>query len=255
MSEEIIAQPQADVESQVMDTVENTTQQTETQAYTPPATIKVKYNHNEMDIPYEEAVQHIQKGMNYEKAIEKAQQTARDAYIAEQGFTWMDKPITTEAQYKQALKEQETFEKLQQQALPEEVISEILESRREREERQTEKQRQQEEQAKQAEYKEFFEMFPDVDPNKDIAQATWEQVSKGVPLKYAFQNQRYKEMEAKFNALNVNQTNAATSSGSVSAPASISSDTISFETFEANKHDKNWVMKNFNRINKSRAKW
>jgi len=41
-----------------------------------PQRIKVKYNHQELEIPYEEAVQHIQKGMNYDKAVERARQEA-----------------------------------------------------------------------------------------------------------------------------------------------------------------------------------
>lgn len=47
----------------------------ETEEPTPQA-IKVKYNHEEMELPYEEAVVHIQKGMNYDKAVERAKREA-----------------------------------------------------------------------------------------------------------------------------------------------------------------------------------
>ena len=91
-------------------TQENTTQQVE---QTPePQSIRVKYNHQELDLPYEEAVQHIQKGMNYDKAVERARQEARDSWIADQGYEWKGKPIKTEAEYQSALKEQELEQRI-----------------------------------------------------------------------------------------------------------------------------------------------
>jgi hypothetical protein len=94
-----------------------------------PQTFKVKYNHQEIEIPYEEATTHIQKGMNYEKAVERAKQESiqagRDAWIAEQGYEWNGKPITTEAEYKQALQEKEVYDRYQAQGLPEDVIQKL----------------------------------------------------------------------------------------------------------------------------------
>ena len=43
-----------------------------------PQAIKVKFNHDEIEIPYEEAVQHIQKGMNYDKAVDRAKREAAE---------------------------------------------------------------------------------------------------------------------------------------------------------------------------------
>jgi hypothetical protein len=44
-------------------------------------------------------------------ATEKVRQESRDAYIAEQGYVWNGKKITTEAEYKNALREKELYDR------------------------------------------------------------------------------------------------------------------------------------------------
>jgi hypothetical protein len=244
------------------------TQTTGTEQQTEQPKIKVKFNHQEMELPYDEAVTHIQKGMNFDKSVERAKQEARDAYIAEQGYVWNDKPITTEAEYKQALKEQEIYEKYQAQGLPEEVIAELVESKRFREETKAEKQTKAEQAKREAESLEFLKYFKEengreFDTEKDtIPDEVIELANKGKTLAdaYAYHaNKQLKaklaEMEAKINAQQTNSANAASSPGSVTGNGNNGADFISFEVFEANKHDSNWVMKNFDKINESRAKW
>ena len=251
--------PQEANESVVETTVEstdNTSQSTETVTEQPK--IKVKYDKQEMEIPYDEAVQHIQKGMNYDRAVERAKaeahQQARDSYIAEQGYEWMGKPITTEAEYKQALKEQEVYENLQKQSLPDEVINEILEGRRDREERQTEKQRKAQEEKQNQEYQEFFKAFPDVKPDS-IKREVWEKVNAGIPLKYAYMEQELNELKSKQKIQETNAKNADTSTGSVTGNGAVNNDYISYDTFNSNRKDQSWVNKNFKKIMESRAKW
>jgi hypothetical protein len=234
--------------------------------------IKVKYNHQELELPYEEAVTHIQKGMNYEKAIERTKaetaQAARDAYIAEQGYIWNDKPIKTESEYKQALKEKEIYEKYQQQGLPEEVINELVESKKDREERKAEKQSQAEKERKNAEYAEFFEYFKSENGREfnastdTIPDEVWELTGKGKTLTDAYAIHHTKELkakiaeyESKLQAQETNSLNASSSPGSVTGNGSAKGDYISFETFEANKGDQRWVIKNLSKINESRTKW
>jgi hypothetical protein len=50
-----------------------------------------------------------------EEEHKSAAQQARDAVIAEMGYEWKGKPITTEAEYKQALKEKQLADSLRQQ--------------------------------------------------------------------------------------------------------------------------------------------
>lgn len=212
-----------------------------------PQAIKVKFNHQELELPYEEAVQHIQKGMNYDKAIERARQEAaqeaaqkaRDEWIAEQGYAWKGKPITTEAEYKQALQEQEIEEKLRLQysSLPDEIIDEILENRRFREETLAEKKTREEAERKTQEekdlvtrrdtmYDEFMTEFPEYDTEekwKAIPKEVWNEADKwlqsggreGRRLADALAKYNFKQMQAQNQATQANQANADSSTGSV----------------------------------------
>lgn len=223
--------------------------------------IKVKYNHQELELPYDEAVNHIQKGMNYDKAVERARQEARDAWIAEQNYEWNGKTITTEAEYKEALKEAEIRKSLESRELPPEVIEELVESRKFREETKAEKQARQQQERQQKDYQAFVEAYPDVKPDQ-IPPEVWQEVQSGKSLVDAYakhENSTLKtklaELEAKFKAQETNQSNASSSPGSVTGNGDNPADFISRETFEANKKDQKWVIKNLTRIQASRAKW
>jgi hypothetical protein len=213
----------------------------------PPQTIKVKYNHQELELPIDEAVTHIQKGMNYDKAIERARQEAaqeaaqkaRDAVIAEMGYEWKGKPITTEAEYRQALQEKEIEDKLRLQYsnLPDEIIDEILANRRFREETLAEKKAREEAERKAQEEKdfaarrdtmldEFLHEFPDYDTEekwKAIPKEVWAEADKwlksggreGRRLADALAKYNLKQMQAQNQAAEANQANAASSTGSV----------------------------------------
>ena len=279
MSEELNAtQPQveevaiATENTPTTPTVDNTNQATDVAAQTEQPKIKVKYNHQDMELPYEEAVQHIQKGMNYEKAIERtkaeAHQAARDAFIVEQGYEWNGKPISTEAEYKQALKEQELYEQYKTKELPEEVIQELIEGKRFREQLTQEKQTVAQQRKQEAEYKEFFEYFANengrnFDPAQDvIPEEVWLAANKGKTLLDAYQaneaksyKAKIKELESQLNANKVNEANASTSTGSVTGNGTNNNVHISYAQFEANRHDQSWVNKNFKKIMESRAKW
>jgi len=68
---------------------------------------------------------------------------------------------------------------------------------------------------------------------------------------------RISEMEAKLQAQETNATNAASSPGSVKADGATTAggDYITQETFEQNRGNQQWVIKNFDKIMKSRPKW
>jgi len=202
---------------ETVDTEEDTKPTEETESYEPvteePQKIKIKYNHEEREIPVDEAQALVQKGMNYEKAVERARQEAKDAFIAEQGYVWNGNPITTEADYKNALQEQELMQKYQNQNLPEEVISELIEGRKFREQLQSETKTKQEEEKANADFQEFFGFFReangrDYNPNNDkIPDQVWQTVSKGVPLKYAYMEHQNQELQGQVKVLKQNKQN------------------------------------------------
>jgi len=204
-------------------TLQDGGQQTQTQQPQIPPAIKVKFNHEEREIPYEEAVTHIQKGMNYEKAVERARQEARDSWIAEQGYEWKGKPIKTEAEYKQALQEQEMENKIRAQYsnVPDEIVNELLEGKRFREQYQTEKQTSEQKAAEQKMYADFLEAYPDIKP-EEIPAEVWKEVKEGKNLTDAYvryENKRLKDEMSKYQqqqqTQQANDKNAVTSTGAV----------------------------------------
>lgn len=173
----------------------------------------------------------------YESEREKVSQQARDAYIAEQGYVWNGKPITTEAEFQQAMKEQELIEQYQSRGIPDEVVSELVESKKFREEYTAKERAYMEAQAKtQAEaelkartnamYEEFLNEFPDQNTEeswKAIPKEVFAEADKwlksggreGRRLADAFiYHQRKAELQQQ-QIQQANSKNAETSTGSV----------------------------------------
>jgi len=198
---------------------------------TQPQKVKIKFNHEEREIDLDEAAQLAQKGMNYERAIERARaeaaQQAKDSVIAEMGMTWNGKPIQTESEYKQALAEQKLIEQYKDRDLPPEVIQELLESRRDREERQREKAAKEEESKVQTTWNEFFAYFEEVnerafDPKKDSLPAEVEEaIGKGQTPLSAYMKHHSKELRNQLKIAKQNQANTRKAPvGSVTAGGS-----------------------------------
>lgn len=251
------------VETQAPETQSSESTTTQQVEQTLPQSIRVKYNHQEMELPYDEAVTHIQKGMNYEKAVERAKQEARDATYAEMGYEWRGKPITTEAEYKQAVRESELAETIKSQYsnVPEELVGEILEGRRFREQYQSEQQTAQRKQATEKMYQEFLDAYPDTKPS-EIPADVWKQVKQGKNLLDAYvrheRDQLKKQLDgvqAKEQAAQANQANALTSTGSAKGQGAPDGGFIPKDVFEANKADQNWMSKNYDLLKKSMGKW
>lgn len=255
-------------EVQGTEVVATDNQTTGTEQNTEPQKIKVKYNHQEMELPYEEAVQHIQKGMNYDKAIEKARQEARDSYIADQGYEWNGKTITTEAEYKTALAESQRIEAMQADGIDPSVIEKyVQEDPRIKAAREKEQQQALSEKSN-ADAQEFFKLFKKengrvFDADTDVLPPeVIDMANKGKPLADAYTyhlNDKLKakiaELEGKKAAEETNQANANSSTGSVTGNGSGDNGFISFEAFEANKNNQRWVVDNLSKISESRSKW
>jgi len=198
----------------------------------------------------------------------KAAQTHRDSVYAEMGYTWNDKPITTEREYKEAMKEQEIRNSLANRELPEEVINELVESRKFREESKAEKAERQKEEAKQKDQSDFLEYFAKVNKrqfNGDTDQLSpefWEEVRGGRKLREAYIEHRSNSLEAqlaeferKAQIQTANSNNATSSTGSITGQGSVPSDFISKDTFESNRGNQSWMSKNYESLKKSMGKW
>lgn len=168
--------------------------------------LKVKYNKEEIELDEENAKELAQKGLNYDKAIERAKQDSRDAYIAEQNYEWNGKPITTEAEYKQALQEKELMDKYKDQNLPDDVISELIENRKFREQYKSKEQEQQEKAKQEQDFQEFLEAYPDIKA-EDIPKEVWEDHAKGKTLVDAYSRHENKKLKEQLSALKKNEEN------------------------------------------------
>ena len=198
----------------------------------------------------------------HETETKTAAQQARDSWVAEQGYVWHNKPISTEAEYKQALKEQELENKIRTQYsnVPDEVVNELVEGKRFREQYQTEKQTAEQKAAESKMYSDFLEAYPDVKP-EDVPAEVWKEVKAGRNLTDAYvryENKRLKDEMAKYQTQQqieqANSKNAASSTGSAKTSGKTGG-FISKEDFEANKHDMKWVQKNLSTLEESRRYW
>jgi hypothetical protein len=194
------------------------------------------------------------------EATEKARQEARDSWVAEQGYEWKGKPITTEAEYKQALQEKELEDKIRAQYsnVPEELINKLLEHDKVVKQYQTEKQTAEQKAAESKMYSDFLEAYPDVKPT-DIPPEVWKEVKAGKNLTDAYvrhENKLLKAEREKFQQLQQTQqadkANAAASTGSARSNGK-TGEFFTREQVSAMSRDE--IQQNYNAIKESEKHW
>ena len=126
----------------------------------------VQTNNVEPVEPQQEPVNQVQtpeENAKFAQVRREAEARARDKVIADMGMTWEGRPISTYDDYVKAkeasdqmAKEQAIRDKYQSQGLPEEVIEELVESKKFRQSYESDKQKLKDEERKQAEYREFL---------------------------------------------------------------------------------------------------
>lgn len=190
-----------------------------------------------------------------ETTSKKVAQESRDAYIAEQGYEWNGKVITTESEYKQALKEQEYKEK----DLPEDVIKQLLAAEKFREEAEPLLTSLKSEKKQAADFKAFYEAYPDA-VAEDVPASVWEDYNNGKDLVDSYarhENQSLKkrlaEVEQKQQVEKQNTDNAVSSTGAIVPNGST---TPAFFTHaQVSKMSESDVSKNWSAIMESQKKW
>lgn len=211
MDNETTAQPKATETAQ--DTAQAQEKATETIQEQPK--VKVKFNHEEKEIPLEEAIVLAQKGMNYDKVKTKLDEFEQDESlkIADElaskfGVTRTDllKKWKEDIYSKQAEETGLTVEEIREQEENKRLASEY-------------KAKQQKEAEVNKQVDEFIKAHPEVkDDIPDEVIAEW---NKGTPLKYAYEayeakqaKARLAEKEKELEALKTNKENAQASMGS-----------------------------------------
>jgi hypothetical protein len=202
----------------------------------------------------------IQKRLDRERetVTKKAAQEARDSYFAEQNIEWQGKKITTEAEYKQAVKEQELINKYSSQGLPDDVVAELVEGKKFRDQY-NDTQKQSADRAKQeSDFHAFLESYPDVDP-KDIPQTVWDEVSNGKSLVDAFvkhENQTLKQRLAEVEkSKQIEQQNIDNAQASTGAVTNTGGNPAYFTREQVAKMSISETNRNWTAINESMKKW
>lgn len=210
--EELNAQPQAQAADNEVKTEQQTTQ---------PEKIKVKFNHEEMELPLEEAVIHIQKGMNYDKVSERLKEVqedidfleerAKEAGMSRKDFREMWKQNLSQAEIKKLAEEKE---------IPEDVAKELSEAKRAKQKLELIEKEKQIESARLTELASFLDEFPDVKTYKDIPAEVVDEWTSGTKLKTAYKayqadllKEKLSKVEEKSKVDETNQKNAAASMG------------------------------------------
>jgi hypothetical protein len=220
--------------------------------------LEIKYNKESLRLDREKARELAQKGMNYEKAVERAKQEARDAYIAEQGYEWNGRAITTESEYREALREQELVQQYQNYDVPEEVIQELVENKKFREKYETEQQKVEREKAQERDFQVFLESYPDVKP-EEIPVSVWQEVESGKSLIDAYMKHENKILKDKLGLTNkqesIQQRNQENASASIGAVKSNGESAPFFTKEQVTRMSTKEVNENWKAINDSMKKW
>jgi hypothetical protein len=196
------AEPQAGEEP-----AEDTTPEADTKPE--PYKLKIKYNHEEMEIPEDEAVPLIQKGMNYDKLQERYNQIQNDPRLSKYEKVQQVSKLLgyqSDDQLLDALYQTYYQTTAQEQGLtPEQVRKEHELQQKEAQLSAKEKAELQERQKTEM-YDRFLTAYPNVKP-QDIKPETWEKVKAGIDLTVAYTQQVNEELQAQIKMLKQKEKN------------------------------------------------
>lgn len=210
-------------------------------------------------------VQSAEENARYAEIRRRAETEALDKFIASQNLQFEDgRPIKTKAEYDEAVRfaeERQRQQALIDQGIDPSIINQYVENLPEVQWARQQREQQTQQERTQADFNMFLQTYPDVNPN-DIPMEVWQQVQQGKSLVDAYakhENALLKAEIEKFKKGQVtqqaNKSTAATAIGSVTGQGAIPTDFISKETFEANKHDQNWMYKNYEQVRTSMNRW
>ena len=192
----------------VEENVENTEVIPESEAVSEIQKMKLKYNHQEVELPLDEIQVLAQKGMNYDKLQEKLHQAENNIGIqylndlAQRNGTDIEGLVN----YWKEQERQAELNQLIQNNIPQELAQEILENRKYREQQQEAQRINEEKQRQELEFRDFFESFPDVRPDS-IPSEVWAKIEQGIPLKYAYMEYEMQKLRNENKVLSNNNTN------------------------------------------------
>lgn len=204
-----------------------------------------------------------EEAKTYKEKVSRIEQLAKKA-----GFDSID--VFTDI-YDKQLQEQEVREKrerLEAQGIDPDVYEEMLSNDPRIKEYNKLTESKEQEERKQTEISEFLNYFNEqfgrsYDPATDkVSLEVEEMVSRGIPLVVAYKaadetvklKSEIETLKTQLQANETNKRNASSTPGGLNGTPN-DNDFISAETFEINRSNQNWVMKNLTKIQNSRPKW
>lgn len=224
---------------------------------------------NSVAEPVEEVAkpqQSKEENAKYAAIRREAEKKARDQMISE--MYGQSHGIHTYAEYQKALERENRRKTAEERGVDYDVLEELINDDprvKQASELLTAKEREEKTRNEQIEFLEYFKEKNgrSFDDSKDVIPAeVFKYAESGVPLLVAYKafgetealRKELEAMKAKLSADETNKKNAESSTGGIN-PAVADSDFITKEVFEANKSDQRWVMKNLEKLTKSRPKW
>lgn len=189
--------------------------QTDPPQSTPEQLIPIKFNHEEQQIPLEEAQNWIQKGMNYDKIHERLTELESDPRLSFVQDLAEENDMSVEEflEMFQAERQQAQLNQLIENNIPPELAEEILLARQDRAERARQAEIAEAEKEEQMQYLGFFEEFKalngrEFDAQRDqIPHEVWQVHNDGMPLRFAYMQHFNKELQQKLQVLTQNKLN------------------------------------------------
>jgi hypothetical protein len=179
----------------------------------------VKYNKEEKQVSYDEAPDYIQKGMNYDKVQQRADEYQQNLDRVARLSGYKDHSELLGAM--EDLEREQERQKYEQAGINPDKFKELVSELPEFQEMQQMKQQQQENQRLQSEANELFTEFPDLTPEQ-IPQEAWQlKESRGLSLLDAYLRTTYKQLgqQKEQEAIQKLQGNAQASPGSLGGGA------------------------------------
>lgn len=184
----------------------------------PPETIKIKYDHNQVEVTPEQLHEYAQKGMNYDRVKEELEalrqerqqniqyQQVISQFAADAGMTPTEYLSALERQREERRVYEET-----QKGVPEEVARRLitLESK--------ENQRQQQEQAfrrQQAQRQQYVQLAKEYPGLKEFPQEVIRMINEGIPPLHAYRTYENSQLKQKLAVYEKNQENRRKTPGS-----------------------------------------
>lgn len=242
-----------------------------------PEYVTIKYNHEEKQIPWEEAVALTQKGMNYDKKLQEFEEIQGKLQEYEQKTTSTSEMVEfmNEFLQKNGYKSFEDYkkaielDKLVKQNVPKEYAEDLISTKKTAQQTQKELSELKNKFSLNKEMEDFLKEFPDVGlelqkrkiegkPTDDILPAEVMKMKKslGISLTDAYVRYQYKEMAKNMKEdseiQRQNEENANASTGSLSDKGGKES---FFTKEQVLKMSRDEVLKNYDAIARSKKKW